>query len=285
MSTSTSSFDLTAHGLAVKSSPTVFPRARSTSTRSATKRTPASRRTARLWPIPAQEPDVRRRTSASSSTPPRRRTSGGDPVNIPMRSRRPSRSIASGRIDYLNTRERLYCFDGFAGWDPKYRHQGPRDLLAALSRAVSCTRCSSGRRGRNAASFGDAGRFRDLQCRRIPREPPTPRDGFNHQHRPFDGERGLVILGTEYAGRDEEGRLYRGELFRRRKRGVLSMHCSAHGGQAERRVLAALRPERAPARRRFRPIPSAISSATTSIAGAMTASSTSKAAAMPRRSI
>ena len=23
--------------------------------------------------------------------------------------------------DYLNTRERLYCFDGFAGWDPKYR--------------------------------------------------------------------------------------------------------------------------------------------------------------------
>src|SRR5512136_2028480 len=23
--------------------------------------------------------------------------------------------------DYLNTRERLYCFDGFAGWDSKYR--------------------------------------------------------------------------------------------------------------------------------------------------------------------
>lgn len=24
-------------------------------------------------------------------------------------------------IDYLNTRKRLYVFDGFAGWDPKYR--------------------------------------------------------------------------------------------------------------------------------------------------------------------
>ena len=24
-------------------------------------------------------------------------------------------------IDYLNTRDRLYVFDGFAGWDPKYR--------------------------------------------------------------------------------------------------------------------------------------------------------------------
>jgi phosphoenolpyruvate carboxykinase (ATP) len=24
-------------------------------------------------------------------------------------------------VDYLNTRSRLYVFDGFAGWDPKYR--------------------------------------------------------------------------------------------------------------------------------------------------------------------
>ena len=24
-------------------------------------------------------------------------------------------------IDYLNTRERLYVVDGFAGWDPKYQ--------------------------------------------------------------------------------------------------------------------------------------------------------------------
>jgi phosphoenolpyruvate carboxykinase (ATP) len=24
-------------------------------------------------------------------------------------------------IDYLNTRDRLYVFDGFAGWDPNYR--------------------------------------------------------------------------------------------------------------------------------------------------------------------
>jgi phosphoenolpyruvate carboxykinase (ATP) len=24
-------------------------------------------------------------------------------------------------IDYLNTRENVYVFDGYAGWDPKYR--------------------------------------------------------------------------------------------------------------------------------------------------------------------
>src|ERR1044071_882980 len=24
-------------------------------------------------------------------------------------------------LDYLNAQQRLYCFDGFAGWDPRYR--------------------------------------------------------------------------------------------------------------------------------------------------------------------
>src|SRR5436190_6603340 len=41
-------------------------------------------------------------------------------VNIPC----DERTFAINRqraIDYLNTRERLYCFDGFAGWDTKYR--------------------------------------------------------------------------------------------------------------------------------------------------------------------
>src|SRR3954464_12454776 len=42
------------------------------------------------------------------------------PVNIPC----DERTFAINRqraLDYLNTRDRLYCFDGFAGWDPKYR--------------------------------------------------------------------------------------------------------------------------------------------------------------------
>src|SRR6478736_3510853 len=41
-------------------------------------------------------------------------------VNIPLDQH--SFDINRERAhDYLNTRERLYCFDGFAGWDPKYR--------------------------------------------------------------------------------------------------------------------------------------------------------------------
>src|SRR5881398_3720329 len=41
-------------------------------------------------------------------------------VNIPL----DAHSFAINRErarDYLNTCERLYCFDGFAGWDPPYR--------------------------------------------------------------------------------------------------------------------------------------------------------------------
>src|SRR6516164_3198555 len=41
-------------------------------------------------------------------------------VNIPL----DAHSFAINReraCDYLNTRDRLYCFDGYAGWDPKYR--------------------------------------------------------------------------------------------------------------------------------------------------------------------
>src|SRR6201998_2011724 len=42
------------------------------------------------------------------------------PVNIPC----DVQNFAVNRqraVDYLNTRKRLYCFDGFAGWDPNYR--------------------------------------------------------------------------------------------------------------------------------------------------------------------
>src|SRR5262245_33404247 len=41
-------------------------------------------------------------------------------VNIPF-DERTFQINRQRAIDYLNTRERLYCFDGFAGWDPKHR--------------------------------------------------------------------------------------------------------------------------------------------------------------------
>src|SRR5215213_7445915 len=41
-------------------------------------------------------------------------------VNIPC-DERTFQINRQRALDYLNTRGRLYCFDGFAGWDPKYR--------------------------------------------------------------------------------------------------------------------------------------------------------------------
>jgi phosphoenolpyruvate carboxykinase (ATP) len=42
------------------------------------------------------------------------------PVNIPC-DERTFQINRQRALDYLNTREQLYCFDGFAGWDPKHR--------------------------------------------------------------------------------------------------------------------------------------------------------------------
>ncbi|HWL07560.1 MAG TPA: phosphoenolpyruvate carboxykinase (ATP), partial [Planctomicrobium sp.] len=42
------------------------------------------------------------------------------PVNFPLNER--SFMVNRERaIDYLNTRKRLYCVDGYAGWDPAYQ--------------------------------------------------------------------------------------------------------------------------------------------------------------------
>ena len=52
-------------------------------------------------------------------------------------------------IDYLNTRELVYVFDGFAGWDPKYRIKvrivcaRAYHALFMVSKAFSTGRCSA----------------------------------------------------------------------------------------------------------------------------------------------
>ncbi|HEV3208999.1 MAG TPA: phosphoenolpyruvate carboxykinase (ATP) [Chthoniobacterales bacterium] len=67
------------------------------------------------------------------------------PVNIPL-DPHTFAIIRERARDYLNTRDRLYCFDGFAGWDPKYRIKVRVILFAAISRALHGIPCSSGQR-------------------------------------------------------------------------------------------------------------------------------------------
>src|SRR6185437_12145497 len=78
-------------------------------------------RTEHLRLTPALKRAVRLRTNVSSNI---RTDSEEDvwwgPVNIPIEPK----TFAINRqcaLDYLNTRERLYCVDGYAGWDAGYR--------------------------------------------------------------------------------------------------------------------------------------------------------------------
>ena len=101
-------------------------------------------------------------------------------MNIPL----DERTFAINReraLDYLNTRERLYCFDGFAGWDPKYRIKvrvicsRPYHALFMHTMLIRPTQ-------EELASFGDTG-LRHLQRRRIPGQSPNDRHGLEDEHR------------------------------------------------------------------------------------------------------
>ena len=103
------------------------------------------------------------------------------PVNIPC-DEHTFQINRQRALDYLNTRERLYCFDGFAGWDPKYRIKvrvicsRPYHALFMHTMLIRPTK-------EELASFGEP-RFRHHQRRRISREPAHDRHGLDHEHRP-----------------------------------------------------------------------------------------------------
>lgn len=127
-------------------------------------------------------------------------------------------------IDYLNTRERLYVVDAFAGWDPEYRMKvrilcsRPYHALFMYTMLVRPTREELENFGKPDAVIYNAGRF------------PANRytSGMTSKTSiDLDLESGeMVILGTEYAGEMKKGVFTMMNYFMP-KRGVLSMHCSA----------------------------------------------------------
>ena len=227
--------------------------ARSTSTRSATKRMPASPRTAPGGLLRRQdgslaEGQARRQASGVGS----RRLVG--PGEHPARRALVRRSTASGRIDYLNTRERLYCFDGFAGWDPKYRIKvrvicsRPYHALFMHTMLIRPTK-------RGAGGVRQA-RLRDLQRRRVPRQPPHGRRRLQDEHLPEPGGSRADHPGHRIRGRDEEGRVHGRELLRAEARPAVHA-LLGDGRPADRAVRHCCSGSRARARRRSRPTRSA----------------------------
>jgi phosphoenolpyruvate carboxykinase (ATP) len=132
-------------------------------------------------------------------------------------------------IDYLNTRERLYCVDAFVNWDPAYRIK-VRVICARAYHALFMHNMLIRPTREELESFGqpdyviyNAGSF---PANRYTTGMTSTTSVDLHLSR---GE--FVILGTEYAGEMKKG-IFTVMNHLMPKRGVLSMHCSATEGDA-----------------------------------------------------
>lgn len=127
-------------------------------------------------------------------------------------------------VDYLNTRERLYYFDGFAGWDPKLRIK-VRVICSRPYHALFMHTMLIRPSKEELAQFGTPD-FTILNAGQFPANRHTA--GMTSKTSiDLSFESGeLVILGTEYAGEMKKG-VFTIMNYLMPKRGVLSMHCSA----------------------------------------------------------
>ncbi|MDA0838136.1 MAG: phosphoenolpyruvate carboxykinase (ATP) [Planctomycetota bacterium] len=127
-------------------------------------------------------------------------------------------------IDYLNTRQQLYCVDAFAGWDPDYRLK-VRVICALPYHALFMHNMLIRPTADELANFGEpdcvifnAGEF------------PANRYTTGMTSKTSVGlslERGeVVILGTQYAGEMKKA-VFTLMNYLMPRQGVLSMHCSA----------------------------------------------------------
>lgn len=128
-------------------------------------------------------------------------------------------------LDYLNTRERLYIFDGFAGWDPKYRIK-VRVISDRAYHVLFMNNMLIGPTADELENFGEPD-FTIFNAGKFPANPHT--EGMTSASSiNLNFERNeMVILGSEYAGEMKKG-VFTLMHYLMPKRGVLSMHCSAN---------------------------------------------------------
>lgn len=147
-------------------------------------------------------------------------------VNIPMEEH--TFLINRERaIDFLNTRDRLYVFDGYAGWAPEYRIK-VRVVCALAYHALFMNNMLIRPTREQLHEFGEpdftiynAGSF---PANRFTREMSSGTSvDINF------GRREMVILGTKYAGEMKKG-IFSVMHYLMPLRGVLSLHSSANEG-------------------------------------------------------
>jgi phosphoenolpyruvate carboxykinase (ATP) len=130
-------------------------------------------------------------------------------------------------VDYLNTVQRLYIVDGFAGWDPDYRlkvriiAERPYHALFMHNMLVRPT-------PEELETFGEPD-FTVINAGRFPANRHTQgMTSATSVNVSFERDQ-MVILGTQYAGEMKKG-VFTVMNYLMPKRGVLSMHCSANQG-------------------------------------------------------
>mmetsp|Transcript_14509 Transcript_14509/g.34420 ORF Transcript_14509/g.34420 Transcript_14509/m.34420 type:complete len:592 (+) Transcript_14509:96-1871(+) len=148
-------------------------------------------------------------------------------VNIPV-SESTFKINRERAIDYLNTRERLYVMDGFAGWDPKYRYK-VRVITSRAYHALFMHNMLIRPTAEELANFGEpdytiynAGAF---PCNRAT-EGMTSGTSVSLNF----ASREVVILGTQYAGEMKKS-VFSIMNYLLPKQGILSMHASANAGK------------------------------------------------------
>src|ERR1700739_2215134 len=152
-------------------------------------------------------------------------------TNVPLNTK----SYRTGRqrgLAYLNVCDRLYCFDGFAGWDPKYRIK-VRVICSRPYHALFMHTMLIRPTTEELSAF-DQPDFVIYNAGIFPADRLMADVGSKTCVSLNLEDRELVILGTEYAGEMKKGVFTVANYFAP-KRGVLSMHCSATAEKQTRR--------------------------------------------------
>jgi len=131
-------------------------------------------------------------------------------------------------IDYLNTRENVYVFDGFAGWEPKYRIK-VRVICARAYHALFMNNMLIRPTAKELEDFGtpdftiyNAGQFPANRFTAGMTSTTSVEVNFKRKE--------MVILGTEYAGEMKKGIFSVMHYLQPVKFGQLSLHSSANEG-------------------------------------------------------
>ncbi|KAJ1730437.1 Protein kinase C-like 1 [Coemansia biformis] len=128
---------------------------------------------------------------------------------------------------YLNARDRLYVFDGYAGWDPRYRIK----VRAVCSRAYHALFMNNMLIRPTAEELADFGEpdLTILNAGQFPANRSTPGMTSSTSVAISFERRQMVILGTEYAGEMKKG-IFTVMHYLMPKAGVLSLHSSCNEG-------------------------------------------------------